>query len=107
MTTSLKTNWKLKGGGFLPALQQLRVDRLLPGQVSLGLARRLAVERDPLLHRWVAEGVSAAAELSAGFRVVVVGEGRRGAWRRVARRLLILLKGAVTTRLLHRGSKGF
>lgn len=36
--------------------------------------------------------MSAAAKLSAAFRVAVDGEGRRGAWWRVAGRLLILLE---------------
>lgn len=65
--------------GILPALQQLLVHRLLPVQVSLALVGQMAVERDPFLHRWVAEGVGAPTELTAGFRVVVRESGR-GAW---------------------------
>lgn len=64
---------------------------MLSVQQSLALACRLPVERDAFLHRWVAEGVGAPAELPAGFWVVV-RESRRGAWRGVTRRLLILLK---------------
>lgn len=75
----------------LPALQQLCVHRLLSVQQSLVLAARLALERDALLHRQVAEGVGAPTELPAGFRIVF-REGRGGTWRGVARRLLILLR---------------
>lgn len=87
-------------GVKLPALQQLGVDRLLSAQRRLlpALAGRLALEGDALLHRRVAEGVGALAELQAGFRVsaavaaVVVGESGRGARRGVTGRLLILLE---------------
>lgn len=75
----------------LPALQQFWVDRLLPTQRSLlVLAALLPLKRDPFLYRWMAEGVGTPTELQASFRIVV-REGRRGTWRGVTRRLLILL----------------
>lgn len=90
--SNYKCEWVVKCWTELPALQQFWVNRLLSTQRSLfALAGLQSIKRDTFLYRWMAERVGTPTELQASIRVVV-RESRRGAWRGVTRRFLILLR---------------